>query len=126
MGFLGFFLVALGAEIPDTFQAATAASRGYGSMAISSCFGAQVVNVGLGLGLPWSAATFLGQEVPLVWPDSLAYAAYSQRINACFVLALLMCTSLQAIDQGECNAGPRLHLSRHVYDCRRVVRRVDF
>jgi Ca2+/Na+ antiporter len=98
-GFFGFALVALGAEIPDTINAATAASRGYGSMAISSCFGAQVVNVGLGLGLPWSAATFLGQEVPLVWPHSLACAAYSQRINACLVLVLLMCTSVKTIDR---------------------------
>jgi Ca2+/Na+ antiporter len=99
MGFLGFFLVAIGAEIPDTFQAATAARRGYGSMAISSCIGAQVVNVGVGLGLPWIIVTGAGLDVPLIWPHGLSYMAYAQRANACIVLCILIITSWFTLDR---------------------------
>jgi Ca2+/Na+ antiporter len=99
MGFLGFFLVAIGAEIPDTFQAATAARRGYGSMALSSCIGAQVVNVGVGLGLPWIIVTGAGREVPLVWPNGIAWMAYFQRANACIFFCLLIITSWFTYDR---------------------------
>ena len=42
MGYLGIVLVAVGAEIPDCVQSVQAARRGFGSMALSSCLGAQV------------------------------------------------------------------------------------
>jgi Ca2+/Na+ antiporter len=106
MGFLGFFLVALGAEIPDTFQAATAASRGYGSMAISSCIGAQVVNVGVGLGLPWIIVTGAGLDVPLEWPNGLAWMAYAQRANSCIVLGILIISSVFTLDKKAEMTGP--------------------
>jgi Ca2+/Na+ antiporter len=110
MGFLGFFLVALGAEIPDTFQAATAARRGYGSMAISSCIGAQVVNVGVGLGLPWIIVTGAGLDVPLIWPHGLAWMAYAQRANACIVLFILIITSWFTFDRKAEMTGPIVSL----------------
>ena len=61
----GFVLVAVGAEIPDSVNAVTIARRGYGGMAISACLGSQVVNICLGLGMPWLIATCLGKSVPL-------------------------------------------------------------
>ena len=61
----GFVLVAAGAEIPDSVNAITMARRGMGGMAISACLGSQVVNICLGLGMPWLIASLLGHPVPL-------------------------------------------------------------
>jgi Ca2+/Na+ antiporter len=61
----GFVLVAFGAEIPDSVNAVTMARRGMGGMAISACLGSQVVNICLGLGMPWLIASVFGKAVPL-------------------------------------------------------------
>jgi Ca2+/Na+ antiporter len=53
----GLVIVAIGAEIPDAVNAITISKRGFGSMAISACLGAQVINVCIGLGLPWLIST---------------------------------------------------------------------
>ena len=50
---LGITLVAAGGEVPDTIQSLAVAKKGYGSLAVANCIGAQVVNIGVGLGLPW-------------------------------------------------------------------------
>eukprot|EP00486_Rosalina_sp_Unknown_P003689 CAMPEP_0201575584 /NCGR_PEP_ID=MMETSP0190_2-20130828/20876_1 /ASSEMBLY_ACC=CAM_ASM_000263 /TAXON_ID=37353 /ORGANISM="Rosalina sp." /LENGTH=318 /DNA_ID=CAMNT_0048005403 /DNA_START=85 /DNA_END=1038 /DNA_ORIENTATION=+ len=49
----GMLLIAIGAEIPDTIESVTMARKTYGSMAVSNCQGTQVINIGIGLGLPW-------------------------------------------------------------------------
>ena len=59
LSFLGFVLVASGAEIPDLIQSVTVARRGYGSMAVSNAIGSQIINICIGLGLPWTI-TILG------------------------------------------------------------------
>merc|ERR1712100_675080 len=51
--FLGMYIIAIGAEIPDTIQSVTVARRGYGSMAVSNSTGSQIINILIGLGLPW-------------------------------------------------------------------------
>ena len=61
----GFVLVAVGAEIPDSVNAVTISRRGLGGMAISACLGSQVVNISLGLGMPWLIASLFGKTVPL-------------------------------------------------------------
>ena len=48
--FLGMYIVAIGAEIPDTIQSVTVAKRGYGSMAVSNSTGSQIINILIGLG----------------------------------------------------------------------------
>jgi len=65
MTFFGLLLVSLGAEIPDTIESVTVAMRGYGSMAVSNCQGTQVINICLGLGLPWLIVTSAGQKIRL-------------------------------------------------------------
>ena len=50
---LGMYVVAIGAQIPDTVQAVAVARRGHGPMAISSAVGSQVINILLGAGVPW-------------------------------------------------------------------------
>ena len=62
---LGLVLVAAGAEIPDSVNAVTIAKRGFGGMAIGACLGSQVVNICLGLGMPWLIASLMGKAVPL-------------------------------------------------------------
>jgi Ca2+/Na+ antiporter len=59
----GVILVAVGAEIPDTVNATTIARRGFGGMATSACLGSQVVNICLGLGMPWLVTAALGKTV---------------------------------------------------------------
>lgn len=53
MVFFGLILVSLGAEIPDTIASVSISKKGYGSMAVANCQGTQVINICLGLGMPW-------------------------------------------------------------------------
>ena len=39
---LGITLVAVGGEVPDTIQSLAVAKKGYGSLAVANCLGAQV------------------------------------------------------------------------------------
>ncbi|KAF4661226.1 hypothetical protein FOZ61_003445 [Perkinsus olseni] len=64
-GFFGLALVALGAEVPDAINALTATYRGYGSMAAASCLGSQIINICVGLGLPWTLTLFASGVVPV-------------------------------------------------------------
>jgi len=66
MTFFGLVLVSLGAEIPDTIESVTVAKRGYGSMAIANCQGTQVINICLGLGLPWLITLSTGSKITLM------------------------------------------------------------
>lgn len=75
MGYMGLCVVALGAEIPDAINAVTVASRGYGSMATSSCMGSQICNICLGLGLPWMLTVLAGSKVRLSANSPLLVAA---------------------------------------------------
>lgn len=59
----GVVLVAAGAEIPDLVNAITIARRGFGGMALSACLGSQVVNICLGIGMPWLTTQLLGLKL---------------------------------------------------------------
>jgi len=60
LSLFGIVLVAVGAEIPDGVQSLSVARRGYGSMAVSNSCGAQITNILVGLGLPWTLANIAG------------------------------------------------------------------
>jgi len=62
---MGVFVISVGAQIPDTVQAIAVARRGHGSMAVASAVGSQVINVLIGLGVPWACATGAGVKVKL-------------------------------------------------------------
>ena len=47
---MGMYVIAVGAQIPDTLAAMAFAKRGYGSMAVASALGSQVINILIGLG----------------------------------------------------------------------------
>jgi len=91
MGFFGLVIVALGAEIPDTVNAVTVAKRGYGAMSTASCMGSQVVNICIGLGLPWTISTALHFPVPLGRHDNFIHmASYVQLGNLMFVAVVIL------------------------------------
>ena len=79
--FFGLITIAIGAEIPDTIQSVTMAKRGYGSMAVSNALGSQIINILIGLGLPWLLVdSFGGREGGVCVTDhiSLQFAASFQ------------------------------------------------
>ena len=71
----GLVLVAAGAEVPDTVNAITIARRGFGGMSTSACLGSQVVNICLGLGMPWLIASIAGKIIPLSPTNSFIHEA---------------------------------------------------
>lgn len=93
--FFGLVTIAVGAEIPDMIQSVTMAKRGYGSMAVSNALGSQLINIGIGLGLPWLIVTISqkkGQEFRVTDHNDLQTAAYFQfgAISVNFILLLGM------------------------------------
>lgn len=49
----GVTLVALGAEIPDTFASMAVAKQGEGPSSVSNCLNSQIINLLIGLGFPY-------------------------------------------------------------------------
>lgn len=62
MVFFGLILVSLGAEIPDTIASVSISKKGYGSMAVANCQGTQVINICIGLGMPWLLTAVAGAQ----------------------------------------------------------------
>lgn len=90
--FFGLLTIAVGAEIPDTIQSVTMAKRGYGSMAVSNALGSQIINILIGLGLPWFFANLANPDANLLVTDhaNLQFAAFFQfgAVGLNFVLLL--------------------------------------
>ena len=89
--FFGLITIAVGAEIPDTIQSVTMAKRGYGSMAVSNALGSQIINILIGLGLPWFLVDSLGNhEVCVTDHFNLQFAASFQfcAVGMNFILLL--------------------------------------
>jgi len=93
MAVFGLILVSLGAEIPDTIESVSVAKKGYGSMAVANCQGTQVINIALGLGIPW---LLLCNNSPIILSKDLLIAAFIQiGVVACnlgMLLGVAICT----------------------------------
>ena len=87
--FLGMYIVAIGAEIPDTIQSVTVARRGYGSMAVSNSCGSQIINILIGLGLPWAITNATGSDIVLKGHADLQLMALFLG-GCCLVFAALL------------------------------------
>lgn len=110
MTFFGLLLVSLGAEIPDTIESVTVAKRGYGSMAVSNCQGTQVINICLGLGLPWLIVVSMGQKIRLE-TGGLLPPAFIQCVVLCFnVFVLLGITLINGRDKAILNKSVAMYL----------------
>jgi len=93
MAVFGLILVSLGAEIPDTIESVSVAKKGYGSMAVANCQGTQVINIALGLGVPW---LLLCTSSTIVLSKDLLIAAFIQcgvvAVNITMLLGMAVCT----------------------------------
>jgi sodium/potassium/calcium exchanger 3 len=74
----GLVLISIGAEIPDAIQSVTVAKRGYGSMAVSNAIGSQIINILIGLGLPWLLTNLTGTCIRLYAHKALQAASFFQ------------------------------------------------
>eukprot|EP00658_Telonema_sp_P-2_P084525 TRINITY_DN9401_c0_g1_i1.p1 TRINITY_DN9401_c0_g1~~TRINITY_DN9401_c0_g1_i1.p1 ORF type:complete len:576 (+),score=160.92 TRINITY_DN9401_c0_g1_i1:191-1918(+) len=88
--FFGIVLLAVGAEIPDTIQSCSFAKRGYGSMAVANGMGSQVINILIGLGVPWLLSNIAAGKAVIIGDNHqcLQVAAFFQ------FGALTLCCSL--------------------------------
>mmetsp|Transcript_18649 Transcript_18649/g.25979 ORF Transcript_18649/g.25979 Transcript_18649/m.25979 type:complete len:428 (-) Transcript_18649:155-1438(-) len=93
-GFFGLFLISSGAEIPDTIQSVTVAKRGYGSMAVANSIGSQIINICLGLGMPWAIHNAFGTPVKIDDHDSLQIAVWFQAGVVCFSFVIFLGSAL--------------------------------
>jgi len=93
MAVFGLILVSLGAEIPDTIESVSVAKKGYGSMAVANCQGTQVINIALGLGIPW---LLLCGNSPIILSKELLVAAFIQcgvvTCNLSMLIGIAVCT----------------------------------
>jgi len=91
MAFVGLVLVAFGAEIPDIVQSMSVAKKGYGSMAVSNCIGAQITNILMGLGFPWLLSILIrGQNILIVKHSTLFTASVIQLCNVAIFTVLML------------------------------------
>jgi len=104
---MGMFIVAVGAQIPDTVQAIAVARRGHGSMAVASAVGSQVMNILIGLGLPWTISTSAG--LPITIPNEAELKTMSYLMVFCVVayIGVLLAPSIPSWGQwGRALLGP--------------------
>ncbi|KAG8467511.1 hypothetical protein KFE25_000827 [Diacronema lutheri] len=96
--FLGLAVIAIGAEVPDCIQSVTVARRGYGSMAVSNSFGSQIINILIGLGVPWTISNVAGQPIHIgdAWHIHVMGV-----LQACNVIALFVVLLGVALSCGE-------------------------
>ena len=99
----GLILVAAGAEIPDTVNAVTIARRGFGGMAIGACLGSQVINICLGLGMPWLITWCFGKTVPLSSSNSFIHEASVLLLAAvgCVVVTVALIGPVHTMGRSE-------------------------
>ena len=112
---MGMFIVAVGAQIPDTVQAIAVAKRGFGSMAVASAVGSQVMNILIGLGVPWLLSTSVGIPIPIV--DTAQLSVMTYLMVACWVVyvaVLLLPTLPTWALRREPEPAAGLHLVRGV------------
>jgi len=106
MAVFGLILVSLGAEIPDTIESVSVAKKGYGSMAVANCQGTQVINIALGLGLPW---LLMCSTTTITLSKDLLVAAFIQcgvvGVNISMLLGVAVCTGANKARLDRTKAG---------------------
>mmetsp|Transcript_11115 Transcript_11115/g.15439 ORF Transcript_11115/g.15439 Transcript_11115/m.15439 type:complete len:435 (+) Transcript_11115:94-1398(+) len=93
-GFFGLFLISVGAEIPDTIQSVTVAKKGYGSMAVANSIGSQIINICIGLGMPWAMHNAVGAPVMIDDHASLQIAVLFQAGVVTYSFILFLASAL--------------------------------
>lgn len=97
----GLIVVALGAQIPDTFASMAVARQGEGPSALSNAIGSQVLNINLGIGLPFFISNVVrGVPVPVVEQNQVN----SGLAVIVAVLVLLICAFANKMVLGKYSA----------------------
>jgi len=99
--FLGMYVIAIGAEIPDTIQSVTVARRGYGSMAVSNSTGSQIINILIGLGMPWLFSNLAGRQIAIPTAGLLRGMARIQACNVLVYLSLILLPTVKTWRPGD-------------------------
>ena len=71
-------------------QSVTVARRGYGSMAVSNSCGSQIINILIGLGLPWFLTNATGEPVAIKAHEELLVMALVQAGNVIVNISLIL------------------------------------
>ena len=82
--------MALGAEVPDTIASVACAKSGHGPSAVSNCLNSQIINLLIGLGLPYLIHDISGRSLHLGAAGSTE--TFIAALLAVLVVAFLMCT----------------------------------
>jgi len=99
--FLGMYIVAVGAEIPDTIQSVSVAKRGYGSMAVGNSSGSQIINILIGLGLPWTLSCLADRPIIVGHHAQMQVMAYFQATNVAFFTTIVLLTTVRTWRRGD-------------------------
>ena len=95
------YVIAIGAEIPDTIQSVTVARRGYGSMAVSNSCGSQIINILIGLGLPWTLSCLSGKNIKVGDHEQIQVMAYFQSANVLVFVSIILFTTYKTWKRGD-------------------------
>lgn len=128
---MGTYVIAVGAQIPDTVQAVAVARRGHGSMAVASAVGSQVSHAPSGRGVPracprararaWASASLLSRA----WRTGArgVGARHAQVINVLIGLGVPWTITtgvglpIKIESVGDSASGSLLTLVWYVYGC---------
>ena len=102
---MGMILVGLGASIADVMQCYTVSKKGYGSMAISNSVGSQILNICLGLGLPWLIKGLMtGEGVAIPGNHIVAKAGFLLAIGSLILIGITLGPAL-IFKEDKCKLG---------------------
>lgn len=102
---VGMVLIGLGASIADLMQCYAVSRKGYGSMAISNSVGSQILNICIGLGLPWlikGLSTKEGVHIP--GSETVSKAGFLLGIGSLILIGITLGPAL-IYKENKCRLG---------------------
>jgi len=87
---MGLCVISFGGAVPDVIQSVAVARMGYGTMAISNACGAQILNINIGLGVPWLIVAAAGSPVKVDAVKSITQMMLFQSWNLTFYFFIVL------------------------------------
>ena len=98
-------VVSLGASIADMMQCITVSKKGYGSMAIGNTVGSQILNICVGLGLPWLIKGLIdGHGIHIPGNKLVAKASFLLSIGSLVLIGITLGPAL-IFKEDKCKLG---------------------
>ena len=102
---IGMVLIGFGASIADLMQCYAVSVKGYGSMAISNSVGSQILNICIGLGLPWFIKGMIsGHGVEIPGSQIVQKAGFILAIGSLVLIAITLGPAL-IFKENKCKLG---------------------